>query len=281
MEDSILGLDAASVLGKKPNHGKHDIRILDNKIILISKEALFELVRTGWFWEPKPSDEQINKMVMDIEQDRKIYLGPRDTRYCRPCSKKDIISGLEKAMNGTWTYRENYEYTTPGHLKRCFESFLNMEDFTSGKAELLMKVILCGGIGNIRELTENGVKEVEYERVRQSSEEQRHEAAKSNRPTPKNNSANSISGFFRKKIELLKYSLKNEWNPKFVGGRLVVTQHGSKYRVVAYSTTDGDTITVWDKSEAVVKSASWEGCTIVLYCGFGIIHLWGPNNNDY
>ena len=280
MEDSILGLDAASVLGEKANHGKQDIRILDNKIILVSKEALFELIKTGWFWESEPSEERIEKIVNEIEQGRRIEIGPRNTRYCRPCDKAKIILGLEMAMNGKWTYREKYDFTTPSHLKKCFDAFVENVDFDEGKAELLMKIILCGHIGDVRDLTEKGVIEVERERAEQVKEKER-QTIKDKNTEPKKSSSSGLLNYFRKKIKSLKYSLKNEWEPKYIGGRLIVSQHGNKYKVVAFSTTDSESITVWDKSEAVVKSASWEGSTIVLNCGFGIIHLWGPNNNDY
>ena len=143
-----------------------------------------------------------------------------------------------------------------------------------------MKIILCGGIGNVRDLTENGLVEVERAREENKKEKER-EVTNGVEVATKKTTSIGLSNFFRKKIDSLKYSLKNEWEPKYIGGRLVVTQHGSKYKVVAFSTADDDHLTVWDKSEVVVKSASWEGSTIVLNCGFGIIHLWGPNNNDY
>jgi len=286
MEESILGLDAASVFGEKQKKERHDIQILDNKIILISKEALFDLIKTGWFWEPKPSDDiRIEKIVDDIKQKRGVEIGPINTRYRRIIhSETDIISGLETAMNGRWPYFDNRfptpSFTTPNHIKKCFEAFLKNEKFDEGKAELLMKIILCGDIGDIRDLTANGIVEVERERTELSDEKER-ESSKEIKTESLKSPFNGLSGFLKKKMEALKYTFKNEWEPKYIGGRLVVTQHGRKYKVVAFSTKDSDKIVVWDKSGAVVKSASWEGSTIVLFCGFGSIHLYGPNNNDY
>ena len=282
MEESILGLDAASVFGEKQKKERQDIQILNNKIILISKEALFDLIKTGWFWEPKPSDDtRIEKIVDYIIQRRGVEIGPLNTRYRRNInSEADIISGLEKAMNGTWSYIGSNSFTTPSHIKKCFEAFLKNENFNEGKAELLMKIILCGGIGDIRDLTANGIVEVERERTEQADLKKR-EASKEIKTESTKSPLNGLSGFLKKKMEALKYTFKNEWEPKYIDGRLVVTQHGRKYKVVAFSTKDSDKIVVWDKSDAVVKSASWEGSTIVLFCGFGSIHLYGPNNNDY
>lgn len=282
MEESILGLDAASVFGEKQKKERRDIQILDNKIILISKEALFDLIKTGWFWEPKPSDDtRIEKIVDDIIQGRGVVIGPINTRYHRTIHlKNDIISGLEKAMNGTWSYFGSNSFTTPSHIKKCFEEFLKNENFNEGKAELLMKIILCGGIGDIRDLTPNGIVEVERERAEQADEKKREASKEIKTESPKS-PFNGLSCYFKKKMEALKYTFRKEWDPKYIGGRLVVTQHGKKYKVVAFSTRDNDEIVVWDKSDAVVKSASWEGSTIVLFCGFGSIHLFGPNNNDY
>jgi len=99
--------------------------------------------------------------------------------------------------------------------------------------------------------------------------------------TPQKEKRNSFTSFFRKKFDELQFEIKGEWEPKYIGGKLEVIQHGAKMKVVAYSKSDDDKIVVWDKADAAVKSASWEGSTIVLYCGFGLIHLYGPNNNDF
>ena len=99
--------------------------------------------------------------------------------------------------------------------------------------------------------------------------------------TPQKEKRNSFTSFFRKKFDELQYAIKGAWEPKYIGGKLEVIQHGEKKKVVAYSKSDDDKIVVWDKADAAVKSASWEGSTIVLYCGFGLIHLYGPNNNDF
>ena len=99
--------------------------------------------------------------------------------------------------------------------------------------------------------------------------------------SPQEEMRNSFTSFFRKKFDSFQYAIKGEWEPKYIGGKLEIIQHGVKKKVVAYSKSDNDKIVVWDKAGAAVKRASWEGSTIVLYCGFGLIHLYGPNNNDY
>ncbi len=276
MSDSLLGLDAKSLFGEETRQRKQDVRILDNKIIIISKEALFVLIKTGWYWEAKPSDDRIDRIVDAIEEGRLV-----DLKYdFGKISKNKIISGLEKAMNGTWTYDKKFSFTTPDHIKECFEAFLNNKDFNDGKAELLMKIILWGHLRDIRELTENGLLEVERWREKQAMDEKKRETAKVIEAEPEK--SNSGSNVFRKNLEKLIYFIKNEWNPKYIGGRLEITQHGRKYRVTAYSTTDNDTMIVWDSAHYVVKYADWKGNSIWLSSGFGSWTLYGPRgwNND-
>lgn len=276
MSDSLLGLDAKSLFGEETRQRKQDVRILDNKIIIISKEALFVLIKTGWYWEAKPSDDRIDRIVDAIEEGRLV-----DLKYdFGKISKNKIISGLEKAMNGTWTYDKKFSFTTPDHIKECFEAFLNNKDFNDGKAELLMKIILWGHLRDIRELTENGLLEVERWREKQAMDEKKRETAKVIEAEPEK--SNSGSNVFRKNLEKLIYFIKNEWNPKYIGGRLEITQHGRKHRVTAYSTTDNDTMIVWDSAHYVVKYADWKGNSIWLSSGFGSWTLYGPRgwNND-
>ena len=276
MSDSLLGLDAKSLFGEETRQRKQDVRILDNKIIIISKEALFVLIKTGWYWEAKPSDDRIDRIVDAIEEGRLV-----DLKYdFGKISKNKIISGLEKAMNGTWTYDKKFSFTTPDHIKECFVAFLNNKDFNDGKAELLMKIILWGHLRDIRELTENGLLEVERWREKQAMDEKKRETAKVIEAEPEK--SNSGSNVFRKNLEKLIYFIKNEWNPKYIGGRLEITQHGRKYRVTAYSTTDNDTMIVWDSAHYVVKYADWKGNSIWLSSGFGSWTLYGPRgwNND-
>ena len=173
MADSILGLDAKKIFGEEYRQEKPDIRILDNKILIISNMAIFELLKKGWYWTPKPSNDEICRMVADIKKGAKIQFsgiplpGIEDS-----ISEKSIIEGLEAAMNGTWR-RVNGDFTTPEHLKKCFMSFLNNDNFDEGKAELLMSIIRYRRLDNIRNITENAITEVEREREEQQKRKQK------------------------------------------------------------------------------------------------------------
>ena len=263
MADSILGLDAKKIFGEEYRQEKPDIRILDNKILIISNMAIVELFKKGWYWTPKPSHDEICRMVADIKKGKVRFL--RDALAGReyPISEKSIIEGLEAAMNGTW-WRVNGDFTTPEHLKKCFMSFLNNDNFDEGKAELLMSIIRYGRLDNIRNITDNAITEVERER-----EEQQKRKQKTIDETNKYNRGFFV--FIKRKICSLYYWCINEWDPKFIGGRLVVTTRG----IIAYSTLDDEKKIVYRGS---VGSAEWEGSAIRIYDKyfFGTWKMYGP-----
>lgn len=140
-------------------------------------------------------------------------------------------------------------------------------------------LLLESGIGNMRKITDRALKEVERERTEQSKKEK---VTKESKAQPQRNTSSSFLNIFRKKIKSLIFFLKNEWEPKFIGGRIAITEYKNKYKIVVYSTIDKDYITVWVKTGHKIKSAAWDGRKLELSISLGdSIILWGPNGHKW
>lgn len=241
---------------KEPVDTPVNVGVLNGKIVLLSHAALFQLLKLGWYWGNRPADEDIDHIVTRFEDDPKSFINDADGKIL---DRKKIVDGLELAINGQF----DPGLTTRRHIKSCFDEFSNNVFIGEGKAELLMRVILHR---TIKDVTEAGYKEIIQYR-------QREEKINA---TPKVKKA-SLSRVFAR----IKYYLKNEFEPKYINGKLTVRKHGNKYQVIAQSTTDTDTLIVWDNDGVEVRSAEWiNNCDVRLFCGFEFITLHGPKDKN-
>lgn len=231
-----------------------NVGVLNDKIVIFSHDAFFHLLKNGWYWGTRPSDEEIDNIVSRLEanSDSTFVADGVSLSRNRVLERLAFINaGVVKAA-----------LTNGDHLKYCFGSFVNNLNISEGKAELLMRSILHNSVENVSESAYNEIIQFK-EKVNRDAEP----------PRAKKWSLGRL-------LSRVRHKLNNEFEPKYINGKLTVRKHGDKYQVIAHSTIDNDTIIVWDKSDYVVQSAQWvNNNDIVLYCGYGIVTLTGPRDH--